>query len=329
MLKSVSSVANAIGALNYVGTWNASTNSPALADGVGTKGDYYVVSVAGSTNLDGITIWGVGDWAVFNGAAWQKLDGGSTGDFIDMSYTGTLTGGTGVINIGGGQVYKDAAGNLGINVIPKSWRVNESAIEFGRTPTSSSLSNFSTIGTLLSNNVYLNTSGQYSRKDTGTISMYQTNSGLHEWYSDTSGVAGPFTPTAIMSLSLGGALATTTGSLGTISERRFKTDIKPATSQIEDLKVLAGLMKTYKKIAFPDKKQLGWIIDEVEDAFPALIDTKDVIDTSGNVIDTVKIFNLGVVPIKAVGALGEVIGIVEDQQVLISSLIKRIEALES
>jgi hypothetical protein len=33
----------------------------------------------------------------------------------DPSYTGTLTGGTGVINIGSGQLYKDASGNVGIN----------------------------------------------------------------------------------------------------------------------------------------------------------------------------------------------------------------------
>lgn len=32
----------------------------------------------------------------------------------DLEYTGTLTGGTGVINIGSGQVYKDASGNVGI-----------------------------------------------------------------------------------------------------------------------------------------------------------------------------------------------------------------------
>lgn len=78
MLKTISSITNAIGALNYKGTWNASTNTPTLASGVGTKGDYYVVSVAGSTNLDGETLWGVGDWAVFNGAVWQKVEGGNT-----------------------------------------------------------------------------------------------------------------------------------------------------------------------------------------------------------------------------------------------------------
>jgi hypothetical protein len=33
-----------------------------------------VVSVAGTTNLNGITDWLVGDWAVYNGTAWQKVD---------------------------------------------------------------------------------------------------------------------------------------------------------------------------------------------------------------------------------------------------------------
>jgi len=91
MLKTVSSVINTIGALNYKGAWNASTNSPTLTSGVGTKGDYYVVSTAGSTNLDGETLWGVGDWAVFNGSIWQKVDGGDSGNFVNISVS-ALTG---------------------------------------------------------------------------------------------------------------------------------------------------------------------------------------------------------------------------------------------
>jgi hypothetical protein len=63
-----------LGALSYQGTWDASTNTPTLTSSIGTKGYYYVVSVAGSTNLNGITDWLVGDWAVFNGAVWQKVD---------------------------------------------------------------------------------------------------------------------------------------------------------------------------------------------------------------------------------------------------------------
>jgi hypothetical protein len=91
MLKTVSSITNAIGALNYKGTWDASTNTPTLASGVGTKGDYYVVSVAGSTALDGISNWGVGDWAAYNGSVWQRVEGGVDGNFVNLSVTGTST----------------------------------------------------------------------------------------------------------------------------------------------------------------------------------------------------------------------------------------------
>jgi hypothetical protein len=91
MLKTVSSITNAIGALNYKGTWDASTNNPTLVSSVGTQGDYYVVSVAGSTNLNGTTLWGVGDMAIFNGSIWQKADGGDTSLVTSLTVTG-LTG---------------------------------------------------------------------------------------------------------------------------------------------------------------------------------------------------------------------------------------------
>lgn len=62
------------GAVDYKGTWNATTNSPDLGASSPDKGDYYVVATAGATSLGGITDWAVGDWAIYNGAAWQKVD---------------------------------------------------------------------------------------------------------------------------------------------------------------------------------------------------------------------------------------------------------------
>lgn len=91
MLKTISSITNAIGALNYKGTWNANTNSPMLASGVGTKGDYYVVGTAGSTTLDGISNWGIGDWAAFNGSVWQRVEGGADLNGVNLSVSGTTT----------------------------------------------------------------------------------------------------------------------------------------------------------------------------------------------------------------------------------------------
>lgn len=63
-----------LGQVSYQGGWNASTNSPTLTSGVGTKGHYYIVTADGSTPLNGITDWKTGDWAIYNGTAWQKVD---------------------------------------------------------------------------------------------------------------------------------------------------------------------------------------------------------------------------------------------------------------
>lgn len=77
------------GGLSYLGFWNASTNTPTLASSAGTNGNYYVVSVAGSTNLNGITDWQVGDWAIYNGTAWQKIDQSNSVTSVN-GYTGAV-----------------------------------------------------------------------------------------------------------------------------------------------------------------------------------------------------------------------------------------------
>lgn len=64
-----------LGALKWQGAWNATTNSPTIpAAAAGNKGWYYVVNVAGTTSVSGITDWEIGDWLVSNGTAWEKID---------------------------------------------------------------------------------------------------------------------------------------------------------------------------------------------------------------------------------------------------------------
>lgn len=78
-----------LSSLTYKGTWNASTNTPTLTSSVGTLGDYYVVNVAGTTNLNGVTDWAVGDWAIFNGTVWQKIDNSDLVTSVN-GYTGAV-----------------------------------------------------------------------------------------------------------------------------------------------------------------------------------------------------------------------------------------------
>jgi len=92
-----------LGTLQYQGSWDASTNTPTLSSGTGTQGYYYVVSVAGSTALDGISDWQVGDWVTANTAAWEKIDntdkvssvagkiGAVSLDLTDVDNGGSLT----------------------------------------------------------------------------------------------------------------------------------------------------------------------------------------------------------------------------------------------
>jgi hypothetical protein len=95
------------GGLSYQGTWNASTNTPTLASGTGTNGYYYVVGTSGSTNLDGISDWVAGDWALFNGTIWQKIDQTNLVSSVN-GQTGAVSLTTSNISEGSNLYYTDA-----------------------------------------------------------------------------------------------------------------------------------------------------------------------------------------------------------------------------
>ena len=54
------------------GKWNANTNSPTIVSGDGREGDYYIVSVAGNTVIDGSSNWQKDDLIIFVTGAWRK-----------------------------------------------------------------------------------------------------------------------------------------------------------------------------------------------------------------------------------------------------------------
>jgi len=76
--------ASIVGALSYKGTWDASTAYPTGA----AQGNYYIVSVAGNT---GGGDYEIGDWIVYNGTAWQKIDNSDKISGIKVG-AGTLVG---------------------------------------------------------------------------------------------------------------------------------------------------------------------------------------------------------------------------------------------
>ena len=85
-----------IGGSVFQSVWNASTNTPTLASSVGVNGHYYIVNVAGSTTLNGISTWEVGDWAIFDGSVWRKVD--------NTDAVSSVNGLTGAVNLDSSNV---------------------------------------------------------------------------------------------------------------------------------------------------------------------------------------------------------------------------------
>jgi hypothetical protein len=87
-------------AIVFKGVWDASTNNPTLADGVGTVGWEYIVNVAGSgaVTLNGISAWAVNDVLIYDGSVWRTIVAtatttitGTTNQIVASSPTGNIT----------------------------------------------------------------------------------------------------------------------------------------------------------------------------------------------------------------------------------------------
>lgn len=110
--------------LVYKGLWDANINNPLLTSGVGIVGNYYIVSTAGTTNLDGTTDWQIGDWAIFVADGpdlWQKIDNHDTQAYNTVKDESTILPqrstlkftGTGVTaSDSGGETVIDVPGNI-------------------------------------------------------------------------------------------------------------------------------------------------------------------------------------------------------------------------
>ena len=120
-----------LGQVSYQGTWDASAGTPPTS--TPSKGWYYIVTVAGGTSLSGITDWKVGDWAIYNGASWDKVDNtdaiaswnGRTGAVVPQSgdYTPAQVGAEPAIAAGTTAQYRRG---------DKTWQtLNKAAVGLG------------------------------------------------------------------------------------------------------------------------------------------------------------------------------------------------------
>jgi hypothetical protein len=95
-----------------------------------------------------------------------------------------ITDSAGVLNIGAGQIYKDANGNLGLGVVPSAWGSVVKALQIGN----SSLVGSSTQMLLSQNYVFNGSTDAYIAN--GPAAQYYQVGGTHQWRTAPSGTAG-------------------------------------------------------------------------------------------------------------------------------------------
>ena len=197
-----------IGSTKYEGVWDASTNTPTITSGSGTDGSYYIVNVAGTTNIDGISDWSVGDWIIFHDTAWQKVD--NTDAVVSVNgQTGAVSLTTSNINEGTNLYYTDARVNANSNVTANT-AARHSAVTIGTAnglglsgqQISLGLASTSTTGALSSTDW---NSFNDKTDNTGTVTSVTVNSG--------SGLSGSGTVTSTGTITLSHADTSSQGSV--------------------------------------------------------------------------------------------------------------------
>jgi hypothetical protein len=93
---------------------SGSTGAPAL---LGSAGAFTTLSASSTVSGTGFSTYLASPPAIGGTAP-------AAGTFTNLAYTGTLTGGTGVIAIGTNQIYKDASGNVGIGTSSPGYKLD-------------------------------------------------------------------------------------------------------------------------------------------------------------------------------------------------------------
>jgi len=191
----VSQLPNSV--MEYKGSWDASTNTPTLADGTGNAGDVYICSVAGTVNFgSGPITFAVGDQVIYNGTIWQKIGAGA-GSITGSGTSGEIAyfNGTSSITSEAAFIYDASTNRLGVNTsVPNATIGANSALDSGyglliKTGSSNyngiGVSIDSTYGNLISteklgtaiarNLTLLNQSGFVSLKENGNFGVNTLN----------------------------------------------------------------------------------------------------------------------------------------------------------
>jgi len=155
------------GAVIYKGSWDASSNTPTLANGVGTAGSEYSVSAGGTVNFGaGNITFSTGDYVIYNGSVWQQIPGSnSVISFNTRTGAVTLTSGDVTSALSNGSIANS-------KLVNSSVTVGSTAIALGASSTTlaglSSVTSTTFVGAL---------TGNASSATTVTNGVYTTDTG--------------------------------------------------------------------------------------------------------------------------------------------------------
>lgn len=169
-----------LGGVVYQGSWDASTNTPSLANGSGTTGYEYSIGVTGTQNLGGGNQTYVqGGFVIYNGSVWSYVP--PTGLFTSLTASTHLSVNqpTGAItisvdatsaNTASTIVSRDALGNFNANTITATLNGTATSAGTAGTVTNAIQSAITQVGTLTSLGVTGNVTAGNVSAGTGTIS---------------------------------------------------------------------------------------------------------------------------------------------------------------
>lgn len=352
-------------------TGSITGNAGTATNGVVTTGSYadpaWITSLAGSKvsgNISGNAANVTGTVAIANGGTGSTTAstartalGVAIGTDVlpvtNPSYTGTLTGGTGVVNLGSGQFYKDASGNVGIGTSSPLYPLDVAGIArsnawIGRAngsaptadcalyrPADNSLG-FSTANT---ERARIDSNGNLLVGTTNTDPTGNNVAGVlvapsYINVNRTAEVAGYFGRTSDGNVLLfrrsGGntgsvSVTSTTTAYNTSSDYRLKENVQPMTGA---LATVAALKPVKYKWKVDGSDGQGFIAHELQEVVPDCVTgEKDAVDAEGKPI--YQGIDTSFLTATLTAAIQEQQAIILAQESALNALTARVAALES